>query len=141
MADLPLKEGTFVQPGKSGEKPYLIGSRCRVCGYTCFPKKEVCVVCRDDTTMDEIALGQYGTLETYAVMQVGPPGFQVPYAIGYIKTREGAVVFSPLTGCEAKDDALDLGEEMELVIEKVKEDGKGNHLIGWKYRPAGKRKT
>jgi len=28
---------------------------------------------------------------------------------------------------------------MELVLEKVKEDGKGNNLIGWKYKPVGQR--
>ena len=50
MADLPLKAGMFVQPANRDEKPYLIGSRCRACGYTCFPRKEVCVVCRDDTS-------------------------------------------------------------------------------------------
>ncbi len=139
MAELPLKAGMFVQPAGSGEKPYLVGSRCRVCGYACFPRKEVCIVCRDDTTMEEIRMGQAGTLESFTVMRVAPPGFAAPYVIGYVKTREGAVVFAPLTGCEAKDDALKIGQEMELVIEKVREDGKGNSLMGWKYRPAGKR--
>jgi uncharacterized protein len=141
MADLPLKAGMFVQPANRDEKPYLIGSRCRACGYTCFPKKEVCVVCRDDTTMEQIGLGQYGTLETFAVMRVGPPGFKVPYIIGYIKTRQGTVVFAPITGCEAKDDSLKVGEEMELVIEKIREDEKGNNLIGLKYRPVEKRES
>ncbi len=139
MADLPLKAGLFVQAKSENEKPYLLGSRCRACGYTSFPRKEICIVCRKEATMEEIQLGTYGRLETFAVMQVGPPGFKVPYVIGYVKAREGALVFAPITGCEAKDDALKVGEEMELVIEKVKEDGKGNNLIGWKYRPAGKR--
>ncbi len=139
MADLPLKEGLFVQPKSANEKPYLLGSRCRACGYTSFPKKEICIVCRKEGTMENIQLGTQGKLETFAVMQVGPPGFKVPYVIGYVRTREGALVFAPITGCEAKDEALKVGEEMELVIEKVKEDGKGNDLIGWKYKPAGKR--
>jgi len=139
MADLPLKEGLFMQPKSENEKPYLLGSRCRTCGYTSFPRKEICIVCRKEGTMENIPLGSHGRLETFAVMQVGPPGFKVPYVIGYVKTREGALVFAPITGCEAKDEALKVGEEMELVIEKVKEDGKGNHLIGWKYKPAGKR--
>jgi uncharacterized OB-fold protein len=139
MADLPLKEGLFVQPKSGNEKPYLLGSRCRVCGYTSFPKKEICIVCRKEATMENIQLGSEGKLETFAVMQVGPPGFKVPYVIGYVRTPEGAVVFAPITGCEAKDEAMKVGEEMELVIEKVKEDGKGNNLIGWKYKPAAKR--
>jgi len=27
------------------------------------------------------------------------------------------------------------GEEMELVVDTIKEDDKGNELIGWKFRP------
>jgi uncharacterized OB-fold protein len=89
--------------------------------------------------MEQIKLGHRGTLETFAVMQVGPPDFPPPYIIGYIRTKEGALVFTPITGCEAADDALQIGEEMELVIEKIKEDGEGNSLLGWKYKPARKK--
>lgn len=135
MPDLPIKEGLFHIPESPGDKPYLIGSRCRVCGYTSFPRQEVCVRCRQDNTMDEIKLGPYGTLETFAVMRVGPPEFPPPYIIGDVKMKEGAKVFTLITGCEAEDDALDIGEEMELVIEKVKEDREGNNLIGWKFKP------
>jgi uncharacterized OB-fold protein len=135
MADLPIKEGLFYIPRSPKEKPYLIGSRCRICGYTSFPKNAVCVRCRRDDTMEEIKLGPYGSLETYAVMRVGPPDFPPPYVIGYVKMEEGPVVFTLLTGCEPEDDALELGQDMELVIEKVREDGAGNNLIGWKFRP------
>ena len=85
--------------------------------------------------MGEIKLGPYATLENFAVMQVGPPEFPTPYIIGYVRMKEGALIFTPITGCEARDDALDLGEEMELTIEKIKEDDQGNNLIGWKFRP------
>ncbi len=73
-------------------------------------------------------------------MQVGPPDLPPPYVIGYVRTKEGTVIFTPITGCEPKDDALKIGEEMELVIEKIKEDGQGNNLIGWEYKPTGRKK-
>jgi uncharacterized OB-fold protein len=88
--------------------------------------------------MEDIELGQYGTLENFGVMQVGPPDFPPPYIIGYVRTHEGALVFTLITGCEARDDVLRIGEEMELVVEKIREDGKGNILLGWKYRPVRK---
>jgi uncharacterized OB-fold protein len=135
MADLPLREGLLHVPDAPDDKPYLIGSRCRICGYTCFPRKFVCVRCRRDDTMEKIELGPYAILETFTVMRVGPPDFPPPYIMGYVKMKEGPMVFTLITGCEARDDALDLGEEMEMVIEKVKEDGQGNNLIGWKFRP------
>ena len=135
MAELLLKEGLFHKPKTPGEKPYLLGSRCRACGYTCFPEKKICIKCLRDDTMEGIKLGQHATLETYAVMRVDTPDFPAPYIIGYVRTEEGALVFTPITGCEPTDDALQIGEEMELVIEEIKEDGQGNTLIGWKYRP------
>ena len=141
MVELPFKKGLFYAPSSSDEKPYLVGSRCSVCGYTCFPKKEVCVRCCCDGTMEEMKLGRYGTLESYAVMQVGMPGFPPPYVIGYIRTDEGALVFAPITGCNAIDGALEIGEEMELIIETVRQDELGNKLLGWKYRPTGKKKS
>jgi len=90
--------------------------------------------------MEEIKLSPYATLENFALMQVGPPDFPAPYIMGYVRTKEGALVFTLITGCETRDDALELGEEMELTIEKIREDDQGNNLIGWKFRPTrGKR--
>jgi uncharacterized OB-fold protein len=135
MVDLLLGEGLFYVPKFPDEKPYLLGSRCRICGYKCFPKKEVCVVCRQDDVMEEIKIGPYGSLETFTVMQIGTPDFPAPYIIGYVRTKEGVIVFTSITGCEARDDALKIGEEMELVIQKIREDGEGNSIIGWKFKP------
>ena len=138
MVDLSLNESLLHIPDSRDDKPYLIGSRCRVCGYVCFPKKLVCVRCRRDNTMNEIKLGPYGTLENYAVMQVGTPDFPPPYIMGYVRTREDALVFTLITGCEARDGVLTIGEEMELVVEKIREDRSGNNLLGWKFKPIEK---
>lgn len=90
--------------------------------------------------MEEMKFGPCATLDNFALMQIGPPDFPAPYIMGYVRMKEGVVVFAPITGCEARDDALELGEEMELTIEKIKEDEQGNNLIGWKFRPT-RRKT
>jgi len=135
MTDVPLRKGLFHMPKSRGDKPYLLGSRCHICGYTCFPRKEVCIVCRRDDTMEEIKLGQRGTLEAFAVMRVGPPTFPPPYMVGYVRTMEGALVFTPITGCETEEKALEIGEEMELVIDEIRKDAQGNRVIGWKYKP------
>lgn len=73
-------------------------------------------------------------------MRVGSPDFPTPYIVGYVRMKEGTSIFTLITGCEPRDDALEPGEKMELVIEKIKEDEKGNNLIGWKFRPM-RRKT
>lgn len=135
MADLPLKQGLFEPAGPGNDRPYLIGSRCTVCSYTTFPRKTVCVKCRRDDTMETLRLGPYGTLVNFAVMRVGPPDFPPPYTVGYVRMKEGPVVFTQITGCGAEDDALRSGQEMELVIETIKKDPQGNNLVGWKFRP------
>jgi len=85
--------------------------------------------------MKEIKLGPYGVLETFTMMQVGASDFPPPYLMGYVRTREGALVFTLITGCEVRDDALEIGQEMELIIDKIKKDRQGNNLVGWKFRP------
>ena len=135
MAEVAIKEGLFVVPEAPGENPRLIGSRCGVCGYTCFPKKQVCVKCRRDDTMEELKLGPFGILENFAVMQVGTPEFSPHYIMGYVRMKEGALVFTTITGCEPADNALRIGDQMELVIEKIREDDRGNDLLGWKFKP------
>ncbi|MFH1650614.1 MAG: OB-fold domain-containing protein [Chloroflexota bacterium] len=138
MADIPWKEGLFHAVEGKEEHPYLCGSRCRVCGYTSFPEKEVCLVCRRDDTMENIKLGSFGNLVTFTVMRVGPPDFPPPYVIGYVKLKEGPVIFTQLSGVKPEDDALKIGEEMELVIEKLKQNERGDNLLAWKYRPVRK---
>lgn len=135
MVEIPFKKGLFRNAETPGEKPYLLGGRCRVCGYTCFPEKKVCIRCKRDDTMESISLGRHGRLENFTVVRVGTPDFPAPYIIGYVMTDEGALVFTQITGCEIRDDALEIGEEMELAIECIREDEQGNRLIGWKYRP------
>lgn len=120
------------------DKPYLIGSKCSICGYVCFPKKEACVRCRKKGVMQEIKLGPSGILENFAVLQVGLPDLPSPYIIGYIRTKEGALIFSRIANCPATDDALEIGEKMELIIEEIKDDEEGNSRVRWKFKPTRK---
>jgi uncharacterized OB-fold protein len=137
--DLLIKENLFHVPESVDEKPYLIGCKCRRCGYTCFPTKQVCVKCLKDDCMEKAKFGPNAVLESFAVINVAPPGFTAPYIQGYVKLQDGPKVFSLISGCEPKDDAIELGQRMELVIEKIREDENGNNLIGWKFKPTRER--
>ena len=133
----PVIEGAFYLPASSNEKHYLIGSKCIHCGYIAFPPKEVCPICIKDNAMKEVPLGSMGILDSFTVVRQAPPGFIVPYLLGIIRLPDGPEVFTIITGCEIADDALTIGQEMELIIDKIKEDDEGNEVIGWKFRPAG----
>jgi uncharacterized OB-fold protein len=106
---IPIKEGWFHIPESDDDQPYLIGSKCENCGFTTFPK----------------------------AMQ-GPPGFTTPYIQAFVNLDEGVRIFTLIEGCKPEDDALQLGQEMELVIGKIKEDEQGNDIIGWKFKPVVK---
>jgi uncharacterized OB-fold protein len=135
---LPVLAGIFHEATSPTDKSYLIGSRCSVCGRSFFPKQSVCRVCLRDDSMQEIALSSRGKIDTFTVVHVAPTGFKAPYIQAYVDLPEGPRVFSLITGCEPSESALKTGTEVELVIDKITEDEKGNDLIGYKFRPIGK---
>jgi uncharacterized OB-fold protein len=138
MAQRPIKKNLFHSPATQDDESYLIGSRCGVCGYASFPPKHVCIKCRREGTMNEVKLGPRGILDMFAVMQVGTPDFPAPYVIGFVRLEQGPMVFSVITGCEPKDDALTIGQEMMLVIDKIRTDENGLDVVGWKFKPLTK---
>lgn len=120
-----------------GGRPYLVGSKCRRCGYAAFPARAVCPVCIDRESMEEVSLGSRGTVDTFSVLRAGAPGFEAPYVVAYVLMPAGGRVFSLITGCEPSEGSLEIGTEVELVIEKIREDEQGNEVRGYKFRPVG----
>jgi uncharacterized protein len=134
----PLLPGIIHEATSPGGKSYLIGSKCSACGRTFFPKQSVCRVCMRDDTMQETALSTRGKIDTFTVVHVAPMGFKAPYIQAFVDLPEGPRIFSLITGCEPSEEALKTGTEVEMVIDKITEDEKGNDLIGYKFRPIGK---
>jgi scaffold protein (connect acetoacetyl-CoA thiolase and HMG-CoA synthase) len=132
---LPILQGLFHEGTGPGDESHLIGSRCSDCGRTFFPKRFMCNVCLKEGTMEDTPLSTRGRIDTYSVVQVAPMGFKAPYIQAFVDLPEGPRVFCIITGCEPTIDAIAEGQEVELVIEKIREDEKGNELIGYKFRP------
>lgn len=131
---VPLKEGLFKLPSSPAEKGYLIGSKCRTCGETFFSKRVYCANCTG-ADIEEVALNTRGKLHTFTISRVVPPGsiMQAPYVIAQVRLPEGVLVTSVLTDCNFE--ALDIGMDVELVIEKVMEDEEGNEVMAFKFKP------
>jgi uncharacterized OB-fold protein len=132
---IPIKEGWFHIPESATDKPYLIGSRCEKCGYIAFPKATICRSCMRDDTMREVHIGRKGKLDTFTISMQGPPGFAAPYIQAFVTLEEGIRIFTHIEGCKPEPDALKIGQELELVIGKIKTDAQGNDVIGWKFKP------
>ena len=134
---VPVREGYFHQATSPSDESYLIGSRCNVCGYVSFPKRDVCPACLKENTMEETRLSSRGKIYSYSVLHIPLPGFKAPYIIARTELPEGPRVTSPVTGCEPAEGALEIGTDVELVIGKISEDKEGNDVIGYMFRPVG----
>ena len=132
---IPLREGLFVMPSRPGEKPTLLGSRCRGCGKVAFPPRFVCSGCHGEE-MEKVPLSRRGQLYTYTIVGYPAPGLTAPYAIGYVDLPEGVRVFSILSDWDKG--GLKVGMEMELVLGKFKDDKEGNEIMTYKFRPLRK---
>jgi len=135
MEGVPFKEGLFTWPLAPGEKPFLLGNRCRPCGKVYFPKVAVCPECLGENSLEEVKLGTGGKLYTFTIVRVPTPGFKVPYAFGYIDLPEGVRVCSQIHAEEPLEDRLKLGMDMELTIGQIREEA-GKSVIGYLFRPA-----
>jgi uncharacterized OB-fold protein len=83
--------------------------------------------------MASAKLGQRGTLYSFTVCHVAPEAWRAPYLQAYIELPEGLRVFSLVSDSVApRLDALEVGIEMELVIEPVHP---GESRLTFKYRP------
>jgi uncharacterized OB-fold protein len=117
-----------------GEEAYLVGVKCRSCGELFFPKRTKCISCFAEE-MEEVALSKRGKVYTYTIVHHATPGYTgpLPYAVGAVELPGGIVVLSLLTQCHL--DQLKIGMDVELVLEKLYEDEKGNEVISYKFKP------
>ncbi len=133
--EIPLREGLFTGQTSSNEGSQLIGTKCPSCGEVNFPKRKICPNChRRDP--EEILLSRYGKIYSVTLVTQRPPIYYkgpVPYAMGFVELPEGVRVQTLFTGCDP--DRLEIGMDVELVVEKLFEDKDGNDVITYKFRP------
>jgi uncharacterized OB-fold protein len=136
-AQVPMADGLYTWPA---EHPQLIGSKCNDCGEVTFPSQRSCPSCTSEST-EEVLLSRRGTLWTWTVQHFPPPtppykgdaGSFVPFGVGYIELPEGVRVESRLTTHKASQ--LEIGMQMELVIEKFMDAPDGSERMTFAFRP------
>jgi uncharacterized OB-fold protein len=134
---IPVKEGLWTTVSSPNEKPQLIGSRCLACGEVFFPKREskICTYCQS-RDLEEIKLSRKGKVYSFTIVMQRPPEYYrgpVPYAEGFVELPEGVRVETLFTGCDFND--LEVGMDVEMVIEGLHEDEDGNEVVAYKFRP------
>lgn len=131
---IPVKEGLFRWPLSPGEEARLVASECLSCGEILFPKRQICTNCQGET-LKEITLSRRGKIYSFSVVMQRPGRFYegpVPYAFGYAEFPEG-VRIEGLIVCDDFD-ALRIGMDVELVIERLYDDKDGNEVVAHKFR-------
>ena len=137
---VPIADGLFTWPSES---PRLLAGRCRDCGNHMFPPQEGCTRC-SRTAVETVELGHRGTLWTWTVQSYAPkappyagdadPETFHPYGVGYIDIDGKLLVESRLTASDPAE--LEIGMEMDLVIEPLFVDEDGNEVVTFAFEPA-----
>jgi uncharacterized OB-fold protein len=105
-----------------GDRPVLLGGRCRACGNTTFPKPNVCAQCWSEE-IDSVELPARGKLYSYAIVHAARKGWAAPYTVAYVDLPDGVRVCAPLD-CDVKNPpALDTDVELRVGPLRVEDDG------------------
>jgi uncharacterized OB-fold protein len=140
---IPIAPGLFTWPSND---PRLLGSKCGNCGIVIFPAQQSCPACSGQN-VEQIELERRGTLWTWTIQgfmpnrppYTGPetPETFKPFGVGYIELPGQVRVESRL---KCKDPSkLEIGMEMELVVEKYVVDDAGREVIAYFFQPVAER--
>lgn len=134
-ARVPIEPGYFTIPGKPGEGPRLLGSKCRRCAEVFFPRRITCAKCLHRGTED-VLLGPRGTLYTWTYCHIplfGQLEAKVAgYGVGQIDLPEGPRVQAVLSG---KAGDFRIGMPMELELEALRRNERGEEVVIYRFRP------
>jgi uncharacterized OB-fold protein len=135
---VPAIEGWFT----SGDEPHLIGSQCKQCSTYFFPKEET--YCRNpscqSTEFDEVPLSRVGTIWSFSEHYYKPPAPFIadepfePYSIAAVELAEEKMVILGQLAAGVKHADLKAGMQVELVVERIYDQGDEEHTI-WKWKP------
>ena len=132
-------------PKSSGEKPYLVGYRCKKCNATYIGEGRVaCSKCTADGQIEETKLSDRGTLYVYSIVHQSVPGVPVPYVSAIVDLPEGVSVRCNLVDIEPDPAKIQFGMPVEMVTRKVRERKEKNaegveeiiDIIAFFFRPS-----
>ena len=128
-----------------GERPRLIGSRCRRCRSYFFPREAF--ACRNPrcqaTELEDVPLSTTGTLWSFTDNHYAPPAPYVspdpfqPYAVAAVELAEERMVVLGQVVPGVPTSTLEVGMRMDLVADPLYTDDEHEYLV-WKWRPAGR---
>ena len=140
MTQAPVATGRrpivpFLHLPEDGE-PYLVGTRCTVCGAVYLGDRIACSKCTARGPFEEVPLSRNGTLWVYSIVHQSFPGVPVPYVVGVVDLPEGVSVRCNIIDVEPKPEAIKFGMPVEMTTGVSQQDKQGNDVIAFYFRPA-----
>jgi uncharacterized protein len=137
---VPAIEGWFT----TAAAPALIGTRCSACGTSFFPPERT--FCRNpgctSTELDDVELSRGGRVWSWSVNHYAAPAPYVgtepfePYTVVAVELADEQMVVLGQLAAGIDPSVLEVGLEMDVVIEPLFSDEDGNEHIVWKWSPA-----
>lgn len=119
-----------------GEKPHLMGLRCRTCGATYLKSGRVaCAKCGEARDFDDVQLSDHGTLYVYSIVHQSAPNIPVPYVAAIVDLPEKVSVRCTLIDVEPDPAKLPFGMPVKMVTRKVRTDKEGRDVIAFFFKP------
>jgi len=120
--------------------PRLLGSRCSNCETPYFPRSAGChnPTC-DQSQMVDAEFGPSGKIWSLSIQNYPPPPPVVsvdpfePFAVGMVDLAEGLRVLGRIVSDDP--DAVDVGDDVELIIAPLGIDETGSEVVSWQFRP------
>ncbi len=135
---IPLREKLWESDPSTGETK-LIGSKCDICGEIYFPIKDKgwCVHCQKYSLKD-LFLSREGRIYSFSIVHQQPGGGfykgSIPYAYGYVDLPEGVRIVASFASDYANFDDLKIGQKVQLVLDRLCDDG-NNEITTFKFKP------
>jgi uncharacterized OB-fold protein len=141
---VPAVEGWFTL---DETEPRLLGARCPRCRSVFFPREPFCrnPQCAsrpgaEAGELEEVPLSNRGRLWSYTSNHYAPPApfvakdpFQ-PFAVAAVELEEERMVVLGQVPDDVPVERLEVGMEMQLVLDVLHEDDERAYLV-WKWRP------
>ena len=135
QSDAWVSEVPGTLAGRRLEELHLVGSRCEGCNRVFFPVRRNCPFCLGDRPPQRVSLSDEGTLQTFVVASMAPPGYTVPHVQGYIDLLDqGPRIFSLLTDY-GDGSSLRIGCRMGLKVVRLGRDEANRVVVGYRFRP------
>ena len=135
-ARVPIRADYFRIPESEGDPPEILGTRCRSCGESFFPRRVVCAKCLSRDT-EPAVLSPYGTLYSFTFVHFPMFGstnaeHMGGYGVGQVDLPEGPRIQVPLAGTL---DDYRVGQKVVAELEPLRDDDSGRQVMILRFRP------